>query len=160
VHETAGDVVAHLLGHHNPFLAVHISSKARQSECLFLNEPEKCGVDLSDYTHAVDRVRHLVAAATHRKSREQRHSARTLSVVVSTDVKDLGFLGELSNLGWTLLDYDDLEIRERFGAWAPELMDQAIESRASGFVGTRGSSQSTLSALRVRTWRSGATELV
>ncbi|GAA5850377.1 hypothetical protein JCM8547_001852 [Rhodosporidiobolus lusitaniae] len=160
VHETAGEVVAHHLGHHNPFLAVHISAKTRQSECKLLNQPEKCGIDLSDYSHAVDRVRHLVAAATHRKSREQRHSARTLSVVVSTDIKDLGFLGELVNLGWTLLDYDDLELRERFGAWAPELMDQAIESRAAGFVGTRGSPQSTLSALRVRTWRSGPTELV
>ncbi|GAA6001302.1 hypothetical protein JCM10207_006598 [Rhodosporidiobolus poonsookiae] len=158
--ETAGDLVAHLVGHRSPFIAVHISVRARQSECRLLHQPTKCGVDLSEYAHAVDRIRHLVAAAVHRKSREQRHSARTLSVVVSTDVKDLGFLGELSNLGWTLLDYDDLELRERFGRWAPELMDQAIESRASGFVGTRGSPQSTLSALRVRTWRTGPTELI
>ncbi|GAA6040235.1 hypothetical protein JCM8097_004198 [Rhodosporidiobolus ruineniae] len=158
--ETAGDVVAHLLGHRNPFLAVHISAKARQSECRLLHKPELCGVDLTHYADAVDRVRHLVAAQQHRKSREQRHSARTLAVVVSTDVRDLGFLGELSNLGWTVLDYEDLELRERFGNWAPELMDQVIESRASGFVGTRGSPQSTLSALRVRTWRTGPTELI
>ncbi|GAA5885976.1 hypothetical protein JCM6882_004219 [Rhodosporidiobolus microsporus] len=160
VSETAGDLVAHLLGHRNPFLAVHISAKARQSECRLLRQPGKCGVDLTDYLHAVDRVRHIVAAQVHRKSREQRHSARTLSVVVSTDVKDLGFLGELSNMGWTLLDYEDLELRERFGTWAPEVMNQAIESRASGFVGTRGSPQSTLSALRVRTWKAGPTELI
>ncbi|GAA5820164.1 hypothetical protein JCM11251_005510 [Rhodosporidiobolus azoricus] len=158
--ETAGDVVNHLLGYRNPFLAVHISAKARQSECKLLRQPDKCGIDLSDYVAAVDRVRHIVAGQVHRKSREQRHSARTLSVVVSTDVRDLGFLGELSNLGWTLLDYEDLELRERFGTWAPEVMDQAIESRAAGFVGTRGSPQSTLSALRVRTWRVGPTELI
>ncbi|BGP16396.1 hypothetical protein JCM10213_004047 [Rhodosporidiobolus nylandii] len=160
VAETANEVVAHFLGSRQPFIAVHISSKARLSECRLLRNPDKCGVDLSDYTAAVDRVRHLVAGQVHRKSREQRHSARTLNVVVSTDVKDLGFLGELSNLGWTLLDYDELEATERFGQWPPEVMDQVIESKAAGFVGTRGSPQSTLSALRVRTWRNGPTELI
>ncbi|GAA5984875.1 hypothetical protein JCM11641_005448 [Rhodosporidiobolus odoratus] len=158
--ETAFEVASHLLGHRNPYIAVHISSQARQSECKLLDRGDLCGVDLADYAHAVDRVRHLVASSVHRKSREQRHSARTLNVLVSTDIKDLGFLGELSNLGWTVLEYEDLELRERFGTYQSEILDQVIESRASGFVGTRGSPQSTLSALRVRTWRNGPTELV
>ncbi|GAA5910465.1 hypothetical protein JCM8208_004484 [Rhodotorula glutinis] len=160
VHETAGDLAAHLLGHRHPFLAVHISAKARASECRLLNQPERCMPNLVDYQRAVDRVRHLVATGQGRKSREHRHSARSLNVVVSTDVTDLAFLGELTNLGWTVLDYDDLEVRERFGRWDKEVMDQAIEARSAGFVGTRGSPQSTLSALRVRTWRQGPTELV
>jgi len=99
-------------------------------------------------------------SAGHRKSREHRHSTRALSVVVSTDIQDLAFIGELTNLGWTVLDYEDLELREKFGAWSPEVLTMAIESRATGFVGTRGSPQSTLSALRVRTWHKGPTELV
>ncbi|GAA5996510.1 O-fucosyltransferase family protein [Rhodotorula paludigena] len=160
LHETAGDIAAHLLGHRLPFLAVHISAKARASECRLLNQPGRCEPNLLDYQRAVDRVRHLVASGQGRKSREHRHSARSLQVLVSTDVKDLAFLGELANLGWTLLDYEDLELRERFGRWDPEVMDQAVESRSHGFIGTRGSAQSTLSALRVRTWRQGPTELV
>ncbi|BGP48290.1 hypothetical protein JCM10450v2_004162 [Rhodotorula kratochvilovae] len=160
VHETAGDIAAHLLGHRHPFLAVHISARARASECRLLGQPDRCAPNLIDYQRAVDRVRHLVASGAGRKSREHRHSARALNVLVSTDVKDLAFLGELTNLGWTLLDYEDLELRERFGHWDAEVMDQAIEARSAGFVGTRGSAQSTLSALRVRSWRSGPTELV
>ncbi|GAA5823411.1 hypothetical protein JCM3770_000730 [Rhodotorula araucariae] len=160
VHETAGDIAAHLLGHRHPFLAVHISARARESECRLLGQPDRCAPNLIEYQRAVDRVRQLVASGAGRKSREHRHSARSLNVLVSTDVKDLAFLGELTNLGWTLLDYDDLELRERFGRWDAEVMDQAVEARSAGFVGTRGSAQSTLSALRVRTWRSGPTELV
>ncbi|BGP32302.1 hypothetical protein JCM10296v2_004083 [Rhodotorula toruloides] len=160
VHEAAGDIVAYLLGHRAPFIAVHISARAKASECRLLNQPDRCQPNLIEYQRAVDRVKHLVAQGAGRKSREHRHSARNLSIVVSTDVKDLAFLGELSNLGWTLLDYDDGELRERFGRWDPQVMDQAIESRSAAFVGTRGSPQSTLSALRVRTWRTGPTELI
>ncbi|GAA6060107.1 hypothetical protein JCM10212_003515 [Sporobolomyces blumeae] len=164
IHDLAGNVVSHLLGHANPFLAVHISAHARSSECRLLNQVDNCDPRVETYSHAVDRIKHLLALANghsgHRKSREHRHTARSLSVVVSTDVQDLGFIGELTNLGWTVLDYDDLELREKFGSWSPEVLTMAIESRAAGFVGTRGSPQSTLSALRVRTWAKGPTELV
>lgn len=95
-----------------------------------------------------------------KKTREQRHSVRALSVVVSTDIVDLGFKGELAAAGWTLLDYEDLELRQRWGTWLPEIMDGVVQSKAAAFVGTRGSPQSTLAALRVHSWRSGPTELV
>ncbi|GAA5866862.1 hypothetical protein JCM1840_004293 [Sporobolomyces johnsonii] len=163
INKMAADVVAHLLGHRQPFLAVHISAEARAAECHLLSELDKCFPEVATYQHAIGRLKHLTSisqGSSHRKSREHRHSARTLSVVVSTDVKDLAFLGELSHLGWTVLDYDDLELKERFGTWSPEVLTQAIESRAAGFVGTRGSPQSTLSALRVRAWHKGPTELV
>lgn len=98
---------------------------------------------------------------TGKKTREQRHSVRALSVVVSTDITDLGFKGELAAAGWTLLDYEDLELRQRFGdSWLPAVMDQVVQSKAAAFVGTRGSAESTVSALRVKAWRSGPTELV
>lgn len=164
IHELAGNVVSHLLGHRNPFLAVHISAHARASECRLLNQLDNCEPVIETYSHAVERIKHLMTLANgsagHRKSREHRHSTRALSVVVSTDIQDLAFIGELTNLGWTVLDYEDLELREKFGAWSPEVLTMAIESRATGFVGTRGSPQSTLSALRVRTWHKGPTELV
>ncbi|GAA5979773.1 hypothetical protein JCM5350_002044 [Sporobolomyces pararoseus] len=164
IHELAGNVVAHLLGHRNHFLAVHISARARASECRLLNQLDNCEPVIEHYSHAVERIKHLLTLANgsagHRKSREHRHSTRALSVVVSTDIQDLAFIGELTNLGWTVLDYEDLELREKFGTWSPEVLTSAIESRAAGYVGTRGSSQSTLSALRVRTWHKGPTELI
>ncbi|GAA5894253.1 O-fucosyltransferase family protein [Sporobolomyces salmoneus] len=134
IHDLAGNVVSHLLGHRNHFLAVHISARARASECRLLNQLDHCEPILEHYTHAVERIKHLLTLANgsagHRKSREH------------------------------LLDYEDLELREKFGTWSPEVLTSAIESRAAGFVGTRGSSQSTLSALRVRTWHKGPTELL
>ena len=157
--ETALDVVAFLLGHRGPFMAVHISAEARAQECALRRE-EDCYPRISHYLEAVERVR-TIAMTVGKKNREQRHSARALSIVVSTDIADLGFKGELAAAGWTLLDYEDLELRERFGNhWIPDVMDQVVQSKASAFVGTRGSPESTLSALRVKAWRSGPTELV
>lgn len=157
--ETALDVVAFLLGHRGPFMAVHISAEARAQECALRSE-EDCFPRVGHYTEAVERVR-TIAMTMGKKNREQRHHVRALSVVVSTDVTDLGFKGELAAAGWTILDYEDMELRQRFGdSWLPAVMDQVVQSKAAAFVGTRGSPESTLSALRVRTWRSGPTELV
>lgn len=159
--ETALDIVSFLLGHRSAFIAVHISAKAQMDECLLRgksSDDESCLPRVGDYVAAVERVRALTTSG--KRTREQRHHMKALSVVVSTDVTDLAFKGELASAGWTLLDYDDLELRQRFGAWLPEIMDAVVQSKATAFVGTRGSAQSTLSALRVHGWRSGPTELV
>jgi hypothetical protein len=157
--ETAMDVVAFLLGHRLSYIAVHISARAWASECALRQQEENCTPALASYIEAVERVRRL-ASLSGRKTREQRHNVRTLSVVVSTDIQDLGWRGELASAGWTLLDYEDLELKQRFGAWLPEIMDGVIQSKAVAFVGTRGSAESTLAALRVHAWRRAPTELV
>jgi len=158
--ESATDVASFMLGG-GQYISVHIDAAAHKRECALLAQPKHCTPLLAGYAEAVERVRHAAASsAAHRKSRKERHHVRTLGVLVSTDVSDLGFLGELAGLGWTVLDYADLELRQRFGSFSAEVMDSVIHSRAVGFVGTRGSPEATLAALRVHSWRTGPVELL
>lgn len=158
--ESAADVASFMLGG-GQYISVHIDAAAHRRECALLDQPGHCTPLLAGYAEAVERVRHAAASsAAHRKSRKERHHVRTLGVLVSTDVSDLAFLGELAGLGWTLMDYADLELRQRFGSFSAEVMDSAIHSRAVGFVGTRGSPEATLAALRVHSWRNGPVELL
>lgn len=164
--DAALDLVAFVLGHRSPFIVVHIDAQAQAAECALRNDAdEDCRVPkLSRYLEAVERVLEIAIRSNggqgKKQSREQRHQVRALSVVVSTDVTDLGFKGELAAAGWSLLDFDDLEMKQRFGQWTPEIIEGVVQSKATAFVGTRGSSVSTLAALRVRSWRQGPTELV
>ncbi|KAL8281077.1 hypothetical protein RQP46_006435 [Phenoliferia psychrophenolica] len=154
--EAAGDVVAFVIGHRGPFVAVHISSS---TDCA--KRDGVCSYSLQHYMAAVDRVRSLAGAAAGRKvTREQRHHIRALSVLVTTDISDLGFLGEITNLGWSLLDRSDMGVRQRVGAYAPDIIESVIHSLASAAVGTKDCSVSKLAALRVRAWKNGPAELV
>ncbi|KAM0753120.1 hypothetical protein T439DRAFT_323748, partial [Meredithblackwellia eburnea MCA 4105] len=154
--EAGSDVIAFVLGHRLPFIAVHVSARAA---CVKKDGPDgPCSYSLANYIASVERVR-LLAASNGRKSREQRHTVRALSVLVSTDVTDIGFLGEIVNQGWSLLDHNDVEIRQRYGSWAPAVIESVVHSRANAFVGTKDCSESTLAALRVRAWRQAPVEL-
>ena len=46
---------------------------------------------------------------------------------------------------------------ERYGVWFPTVLDAIILSRGIGFVGTEGSTVSSLASLRVKWWQRGAT---
>lgn len=148
-----------MLGHRGPFVSVHISATA---DCIKRDgDSGPCSYSLLKYMASVERVRVLAGAAAGRKTtREQRHQIRALNVLVSTDVTDIGFLGEIVNLGWSLLDHSDGEIRQRYGAHAPDIIESVVHSRAAAFVGTKDCSESKLAALRVRAWRTGPVELV
>ncbi|KAK4053924.1 hypothetical protein OIO90_003761 [Microbotryomycetes sp. JL221] len=156
--DTALDVAAFALGHRGTFIAVDISEVALKARC----DPKDklCPIlRLQPFMDAVDRARHLAVKSVG-KSREQRHNVRALSVLVTTDVVDIGFRGEIAAAGWTLVDYDDLEMKQRFGQWMPQMLDPVIHSKAVAFVGTKGSTQSLLSGLRVKKWRGGSADLV
>lgn len=164
--DAALDVVSFVLGNKAPFIAVHIDAKAQAAECALRHQDAHAEADcavpkLNTYVQAIERVRILAARGGSKKqSREQRVQARASSVLVTTDVTDLAFKGEIAGAGWTLLDFDDLELKQRLGQWPSAVIEGVVHSKAAAFVGTRGSSLSTLSALRVREWRSGPTELV
>jgi hypothetical protein len=46
------------------------------------------------------------------------------------------------------------------GGRYPVFIDAIIQSNGAGFVGTRGSTMSTLASRRVQSWHDGATRLV
>jgi hypothetical protein len=89
-------------------------------------------------------------------------------VLCTTDeTEDLDYLAGFERLGWTRVDHlklgTEAVLREQFGVysrWADGAVDQAILSLGSNFVGTEGSQVSLVSAMRVRSWNDGRTEMV
>ncbi|SCV72166.1 BQ2448_4860 [Microbotryum intermedium] len=154
--ETAMDIASFVLGHRGPYIAVHISAAAQKARCELEQKPGECEPSIAKYVEGVEEMRNLAMAGLKSgKNREHRHSTKSLSVLVSTDIVDLGFRGDLASLGWTLLEYEDLELVQRYGAWSPEIMDGVIHSSAKAFVGTKGSPKSIVAALRTQVWRQG-----
>ena len=54
--------------------------------------------------------------------------------------------------GWILVDHRRLATAERLSNWYPPLLDMAILAMGRAFVGTEGSTMSSLAGARVRDW--------
>jgi len=69
-----------------------------------------------------------------------------------------------SNHGWKILDVTQTQTRfdkaGRFGEWYSTLVNEAILGYASGFVGTKGSRNSELAGVRVRSWAKGDVRMI
>ncbi|GAA5849462.1 hypothetical protein JCM8547_000460 [Rhodosporidiobolus lusitaniae] len=89
-------------------------------------------------------------------------------VLVTTDEQDdAAYLSAVDSLGWYRIDHRSLgtfaRLEERYGdaaRWADAVVDQAILSLGSHFVGTSGSQVSLVTELRVAAWNGGETRLV
>ncbi|GAA6004450.1 uncharacterized protein JCM10292_007075 [Rhodotorula paludigena] len=80
---------------------------------------------------------------------------RDLPVIFATDSRNEHFLELLANIGWTYLNHTRFNTVERYGGWYPGLLDSAVLSRGTGFVGTERSTFSYLAQRRVETWNGG-----
>ena len=143
-----------------PFIAVHIRRSDIGNVCKDLTpeeleaaEEKDCYSSLTKYVRKVDAVKARLA------------SERGISpkyVVATTDEHDEGFLDQVRELGWHLIDHDGEQTIENHGLWCvwqrstlrlpsradqslllldryPTLLDSVILSLGSGFVGTSGS---------------------
>ncbi|GAA5825612.1 hypothetical protein JCM11251_000309 [Rhodosporidiobolus azoricus] len=89
-------------------------------------------------------------------------------VLVTTDEQDdRTFLRDIDARGWSRVDHRRLGtfslLESRYGdaaRWADAVVDQAILSLGSHFVGTSGSQVSLVTELRVAAWNGGETALV
>ncbi|GAA5903775.1 hypothetical protein JCM6882_003415 [Rhodosporidiobolus microsporus] len=89
-------------------------------------------------------------------------------VLVTTDEQnDRDFLRRIDARGWYRVDHRKLGtfglLESRYGdaaRWADAVVDQAILSLGSHFVGTAGSQVSLVTELRVAAWNGGETRLV
>ena len=77
------------------------------------------------------------------------------SLVRSADEKDPSFWSDVEARGWYRIDHDKEETEKKYDGWHPALLDVVIQSMASGFVGTTGSTFSLLSLRRVEAWNNG-----
>ena len=60
---------------------------------------------------------------------------KPLPVVFATDSTDPDYIAALKARGWYHLDHTKFKTVERFGGWQPSMLDLAVMSHASGFVG-------------------------
>ncbi len=89
-------------------------------------------------------------------------------VLITTDEQDdQSFLSAVDALGWYRVDHRSLGtfplLELKYGdaaRWADAVVDQAILSLGSHFVGTSGSQVSLVTELRVAAWNGGETRLV
>ncbi|KAM0755345.1 hypothetical protein T439DRAFT_1154 [Meredithblackwellia eburnea MCA 4105] len=81
------------------------------------------------------------------------------AVVATTDEEpNSPFVQELKELGWKVVDHDEMRTVYELGEWYPTIVDQAILARGRGFVGTEWSTYSYLAGLRVKYWNGGVEE--
>ena len=138
----ADEVVATLLGSAQPFIAVHI----RRADFVHLqwvaNGTIASSLDL--YAPAIDRIR------------RQSPALSRLPVLVATDERSSDYQAAIRKRGWVLIDHRRLATAERLSNWYPPLLDMAILAMGRAFVGTEGSTMSSLAGARVRDWYSEA----
>ncbi|KAG2339449.1 hypothetical protein BDR05DRAFT_968039 [Suillus weaverae] len=101
-----------------------------------------------------------------RRVSEVQEELRTLKgiqvthIIMTSDESDPEWWSEVRALGWTWVDYAAERTEEIYGKWHPVFIDAIIQSNGIGFVGTRGSTMSTLASRRVQSWHGGATRLI
>ncbi|GAA6037647.1 hypothetical protein JCM8097_006160 [Rhodosporidiobolus ruineniae] len=133
-----------------PFIGVHI----RQGDFITLGRTSRAYDEVVDnYAAGVRQVEEAL--------RKRRNGPKgRLPVIFATDSDDPAFIMKLSKLGWIYANHVEFATAARFGGWWPGVLDQALLSRAVGFVGTRMSTFSYVSARRVESWNGGVTTIV
>lgn len=88
-------------------------------------------------------------------------------ILVSVEETDPTFLAMLAQRNWKVVDHASFGTTTRrktdgtlLDGWWPPVLDQAVLAGAKAFVGTRYSTFSGLSQLRVQAWNKGCTVLV
>ncbi|KAJ6520331.1 hypothetical protein C8R45DRAFT_954802 [Mycena sanguinolenta] len=134
-----------------PFISVHARRDDFQGWCGDFSNDE-CFAPLQAIARRVDEVK---AELWHQKQLTVNH------VIITSDEKDdKNWWRDVTELGWWTPDHVKLRTEETYGVWYPVLIDAAINSRGSGFVGTDRSTFSILSARRVKSWNEGPVRMV
>ncbi|BGP14734.1 hypothetical protein JCM10213v2_002685 [Rhodosporidiobolus nylandii] len=137
-----------------PFITVHIR-RGDFSAARGLTSLDK-------FTDAVDRVREKLhwrmdnpdgwtGAGKGREKYAKGVRGEQYAVVATTDEKPGSpFVRQLLDLGWKVMDHEEMNTSEELGNWYPAMIDAAVLARGAGFVGTEWSTFSYLAGLRVK----------
>jgi hypothetical protein len=97
--------------------------------------------NIKDYAHAVDLIQQQIVELRDSRSRfgayrSMGRSRAKLPVVFTSDSEDSVFIQDLQRTyGWIHVDHFEYATSERYGGWAPGILDSLILSRSLGFVG-------------------------
>jgi hypothetical protein len=94
------------------------------------------------------RVREVQDELLARKGLEVKH------VIMTSDEKNSTWWEDVVAQGWLAVDHSTTVATH--GVWYPVFIDAVIQSNGAGFVGTEGSTMTTLARRRVESWHDGA----
>lgn len=132
-----------------PYITIHIRHGDFSEQCEV--PVDQCFAPMSVIQRRVSEVQEELRT---RKGIEVTH------VIMTSDETDPEWWSEVKALGWTWVDYAAERTEEIYGKWHPVFIDAIIQSNGVGFVGTRGSTMSTLAARRVESWHGGASRII
>jgi len=138
-----------------PFIAVHMRRGDFKDWCGDM-PIDVCFASPSAYRVHVKEVQDELLA---------KKNIRVQHVVFSSnDNKPSRYWDEVATYGWQRLAFEkddaEMDLRKSLGSWTSTIMDPAIHSLATGFVGTDMSTYSQLSTHRVEDWNGGVTRAV
>ncbi|KAG1802972.1 uncharacterized protein HD556DRAFT_1490165 [Suillus plorans] len=133
-----------------PYISIHIRHGDFSKQCEGF-PVDQCFAPLSVIARRVSEVQEELRT---------RKGIHVTHVIMTSDERDPEWWSDVRALGWTWVDYAAERTEEIYGKWHPVFLDAIIQSNGAGFVGTRGSTMSTLASRRVQTWHDGATRLV
>ncbi|KIK97545.1 hypothetical protein PAXRUDRAFT_824800 [Paxillus rubicundulus Ve08.2h10] len=131
------------------FISIHIRHGDFRVYCNDIPE-DQCFAPLPVIARRVSEVQQEL---------RERKGIDVTRVIITSDERDPNWWSEVRNFGWTWIDYAAERTVETHGKWYPVLIDAILQSNGAGFVGTYGSTMSTLARRRVETWHDGPTRL-
>ncbi|KAH8825520.1 hypothetical protein DL96DRAFT_1499772 [Flagelloscypha sp. PMI_526] len=130
-----------------PWISIHVRHNDFQQYCGKWTLDE-CYAPLSVIARRVQEVKDELLAT---KGFVVEH------VIMTSDERNETWWKDVAAYGWYRVDHSHTV--EEWGAWYPVLIDAVIQSLASGFVGTTGSTMSLIAARRVENWQQGPTRM-
>ncbi|KAG2112418.1 hypothetical protein DEU56DRAFT_201808 [Suillus clintonianus] len=128
-----------------PYISIHVRHGDFGNQCRGV-PLDQCFASLSVIARRVSEVQEELWT---------QKGIEVTQVIMTSDESAPEWWLEVRALGWTWVDYAAERTEEIYGKWHPVFIDAIIQSNAAGFVGTRGSTMSTLASRRVQAWRGG-----
>ncbi|KAJ2914442.1 hypothetical protein MD484_g5969, partial [Candolleomyces efflorescens] len=125
-----------------PMITVHIRRGDFDLHCKAGEQPP-CYIPNSRFKKAVEDVQ---------KRLLETKGIKASHVLVASDEESQEFWDEIQSYGWRYIDHLSEGTYELYGEWYPVLIDKIAQSLGVGFVGTKSSTFSLLSARRVEDW--------
>ncbi|KIJ66268.1 hypothetical protein HYDPIDRAFT_174416 [Hydnomerulius pinastri MD-312] len=133
-----------------PFISIHIRHGDFRNYCNEIPE-DQCFAPLPVIARRVSEVQQELRD---RKGIDVSH------VIMTSDERDPNWWSDVRELGWSYIDYAAERTVEMHGKWYPVLVDAVLQSNGAGFVGTYGSTMTTLARRRVASWHGGPTRVI
>lgn len=133
-----------------PFISIHMRRGDFRVYCKDVAEAD-CFPPLSAIA---DRVAEVQQELFDRKG------ISVTEVIMTSDERDPSWWAEVRDFGWSHVDFAAEQTVEKYGKWYPVLIDAVIQSRGAGFIGTYGSTMSTVAERRVQSWQDGAVRVI